>query len=190
MNESTPLRYRCLATTGTGGMGVVYRAEDLLLRRPVAIKILPARFIGRRDVGARLLREARAAAALNHPAICTIYEVGTIGSGSGIKCPDGSEPFPAGTPFIAMELVEGETLRQIFDRPGAPSRAALLDIAIQVAEGLEAAHAGGIVHRDLKPENIMVTPQGRVKILDFGLARPAAPERPIDPRFSSEETLS
>jgi len=170
MSESTPLRYSCLETTGAGAMGVVFRAEDLLLRRPVAIKILPERLIGRSEVMARLLREARAAAALNHPAICTIYEVGTIGSGPGIKCPDGTEPFPAGTPFIAMELVEGKSLRQLLDQC-RPPRAALLDIAIQVAEGLEAAHAGGIVHRDLKPENIMVTPRGRVKILDFGLAR-------------------
>lgn len=190
MSESTPLRFSCLATMGTGGMGVVYRAEDRVLRRPVAIKILPGRLIGRRDGKARLLREARAAAALNHPAICTIYEVGTIGSGSGIECPDGTEPFPAGTPYIAMELVEGETLRQVLDRRRPPSRDALLDIAIQVAEGLEAAHAGGIVHRDLKPENIMVTPQGRVKILDFGLARPAVSRRPVEADVSSEETFS
>jgi tetratricopeptide (TPR) repeat protein len=189
MSESTPQRYRCLETTGTGGMGVVFRAEDLLLRRPVAIKILPGPPAGRRDVAARLLREARAAAALNHPAICTIYEVGTIGSGPGVACPDGTAPFPDGTPFIAMELVEGETLRRILDRP-APPRTLLLDIAIQIAEGLEAAHAGGIVHRDLKPSNIMVTPHGRVKILDFGLARPPASGRAASPETTSEETLS
>ena len=147
-------RYEVLELLGAGGMGEVYRARDHDLHRHVAIKFLSERFA--RDVNrlARFAQEARAASSLNHPNIVTIHEIGESG----------------GLPFIVMELVEGETLRQsLRGRPLANRRA--LDIAVQLADGLAKAHAAGIVHRDLKPENIAVTPDGFVKILDFGLAK-------------------
>jgi len=148
--------YKILEKLGEGGMGVVYKAEDTTLRRAVALKFLPVALTREPEARERLAREAQAAAALNHPNICTIHEIDEV----------------EGQTFIAMEHVEGETLRaRIRSAPLDIGEA--LDMAAQVAEGLAEAHAKGIVHRDIKPANIMITDAGRVKIMDFGLARTA-----------------
>ena len=146
--------YRVLATLGSGGMGVVYKAEDLKLGRTVALKFLADGFADEPSLHDRFLHEARAAAALNHPNICTIYEINDGG----------------GRPFIAMELLEGETLQQRLEAGPLPLPG-LLDLAIQVADGLDAAHTKGLVHRDIKPGNIFITADGRAKVVDFGLAK-------------------
>ena len=135
-------------------MGEVYRARDPRLGREVAIKVLPASFAQDADRLTRFEQEARAASALNHPNIVTIHEIGDA----------------IGSPYIAMELVEGASLRELLAAGALPTKK-LLDVAVQIAEGLAKAHAAGIVHRDLKPENVMVTRDGFVKILDFGLAK-------------------
>jgi len=150
--------YEVLAPLGAGGMGEVYRARDERLGRDAAVKVLSGELGESRDLLARFEKEARSASSLNHPAIVTIYEIGESG----------------GRRYIAMELVDGVTLRDLLGGDPLPLRKAL-PIAAQVAEGLAAAHAKGIVHRDLKPENLMVTREGGVKILDFGLAKLAAP---------------
>ena len=146
--------YEIVSPLGAGGMGEVYVAADVRLGRKVALKILPERFAGDRDLLLRFDREARSASALNHQNIVVVHDVGVEGSVS----------------YIAMELIDGVTLATLLDQGPIPLRR-VLSIAIQVASGLRAAHAHGIVHRDLKPSNVMVTTDDRVKILDFGLAK-------------------
>ncbi len=140
-------------------MGEVYRAHDTRLGRDVAIKVIPAELALDPERIKRFEQEARAAGALNHPNVCAVLDLGTH---------DGS-------PFVVMELLEGETLRQKLDAGPIPARKAI-DYAAQAAHGLAAAHEKGIVHRDLKPENLFVTKDGRVKVLDFGLAKLIRPE--------------
>jgi hypothetical protein len=165
------LHYNILERLGAGGMGVVYRAEDVVLNRQVALKFLPLKALGSEEGRARFLQEARAAAALNHPNICTVFEVNQVEPGSVLIPDKERKSIAEGSPFIAMELVEGQSLRDVLDRSQTIPLDQLLDISIQLAEGLAEAHTRGIVHRDLKPQNVMLTQQGRLKILDFGLAK-------------------
>src|SRR5207249_195684 len=146
--------YEVLGPLGAGGMGEVYRARDERLARSVALKVLPGEISADAGRLERFEKEARAASSLNHPSIVTIYDIGLAGSVS----------------YIAMELVEGRTLRELLASGPIPLRRLLL-ISAQIADGLAKAHSAGIVHRDLKPENVMVTRDGFVKVLDFGLAK-------------------
>ena len=166
----TVSHYRILSSLGSGGMGVVYLAEDSRLGRQVALKFLPASFSQETKALERFRVEARAASSLSHPAICAIYDIGQDGD----------------TPFIVMEALKGETLRERIAK-GPLKVADVLDIGIQLADALEAAHEQGIIHRDIKPANIFLSDRNRVKVLDFGLAKLTASPSPLS---SSADTVA
>ncbi len=168
----TIAHYRILEPIGAGGMGAVYKAYDNKLQRTVAIKLLPSEYVSQQDRRRRFFQEARAASALSHPHILTIYEVGE----------------DDGKPYIAMEYVEGQTLRDKIKNNGLQLKETL-DIAIQIAAGLARAHDSGIIHRDLKPENLMLSRDGYAKILDFGLAKLVAERERALVADSEQKTL-
>src|SRR5213593_137648 len=172
ISEHSIAHYRIMEQIGAGGMGAVYKAYDKKLHRIVALKVLPPEYVSQQDRRRRFYQEARAASALNHPHILTVYEVGE----------------DDGKPYIAMEYVEGETLRQKIKARSLQIKQSL-DIAIQIADGLGKAHDAGIIHRDLKPENLMINRDGYAKILDFGLAKLIAQRERALAADSAQKTL-
>jgi DNA helicase-2/ATP-dependent DNA helicase PcrA len=172
ITETIIAHYRIMEPIGAGGMGAVFKAYDTKLQRVVALKLLPPEYISQQDRRRRFFQEARAASALNHPHILTVYEVGE----------------DDGKPYIAMEYVEGETLRHKIKSRSLDLKETL-DISIQIAEGLGKAHQAGIIHRDLKPENLMISRDGYAKILDFGLAKLVAQRERALAGDSEQKTL-
>jgi len=169
--NTTLSHYRLLSQLGAGGMSEVYLAEDTSLNRQVAIKFLKEESVGDEQARKRLLREAKAAARLDHENICTVYEVGEEGG------------------FIVMQYVEGETLAERMKRQPLEIKEAL-EIALQMAEGLSEAHAQGIIHRDIKPSNLKISERGQVKLMDFGLAKEVTPGQAVDSQAETESLLT
>ena len=166
--------YRLIRQLGAGGMGEVFLATHETLGKQVAIKLLPQSRVGQAESERRFLREAQAAATLDHPNICPVYDYGVHD----------------GRPFIVMQFVAGETLGARLRRSGALGVRQSLEIALDIAEGLKAAHHHGIVHRDLKPQNVMVSPDGQVKVLDFGLAKVPTPATDVQSTVEMSELTS
>ncbi len=177
MARKTIAHYEILRRLGAGGSGVVYAANDTLLQRPVVLKMLHTGLLTAEQMRSTVLREARLASAIEHPNVCAIYEVGESGDEA----------------YIAMQYVPGQPLDKLIER-GPANLQLVLSVGIQIADGLQAAHALGIFHRDLKPQNVMLTDGGLVKILDFGLARRLRPEDaqfdPTKPALDNDASLA